>query len=138
MTLVGEGRRKHSFIAARDVAAFAVESIAHPDAVNQRIAIGGPEALSLRDVVALYMRALGHPVAVQSIAPGELLPDLPPVPGLAEVISGVAAVLETFDSPIDMTETAARFGVLLTSVAEMVNNEIGQSALSSVTGGSRP
>jgi NADH dehydrogenase len=134
VTLVGEGRRRHSFIAARDVAAFAVASIGRPDAVNRRLVIGGPEVLSLRDVVTIYERALGRPIPVHTIAPGSLLPDLPPVPGLTEVISGVTAALETFDSPIDMRQTAPHFGVALTSVAEVVNQAIAQSA---VIGGER-
>jgi hypothetical protein len=57
---------------------------------------------------------------VQSIAPGELLPDLPPVPGLTELVSGLLSALETFDSPIEMTETTRTFGVQLTSLEELV------------------
>jgi len=42
VTLIGEGRRRHIFIAARDIAAFAVAAVDHPAAFNRRIAIGGP------------------------------------------------------------------------------------------------
>ncbi|MCL6647795.1 MAG: SDR family oxidoreductase [Chloroflexi bacterium] len=125
VTLVGEGRRRHSFVAARDVAAFAVATVGHPEAVNRRLVIGGPEAFSLRDVVATYERVLGHPIPVRTVPPGELLPDLPPVPGLAEVISRMLAALETFDSPIDMDETARTFGVRLTPLEEVVRREAG-------------
>jgi NADH dehydrogenase len=128
VTLVGEGRRQHSFIVARDFAAFAVACIGHPAAMTQRVVIGGPEALSFRDVVAMYEGALGHPIPVQSIAPGELLPNLPPVPGLAEVISGMAAALDAFDSPIDMSETARTFGVRLTRVEELVTQSLARAA----------
>jgi NADH dehydrogenase len=123
VTLVGEGRRRHSFVAAADVAAFAVAAVDHPAALNRRIVIGGPAAVSWRDVVAAYERALGRPIPVRTIAPGALLPDLPPVPGLAEVVSGMLAVLETFDSPIEMTETARTFGVRLTPLEEAVRRE---------------
>jgi uncharacterized protein YbjT (DUF2867 family) len=128
VTLVGEGRRRHSFVAARDFAAFAVASVRHPDAMNRRVVIGGPEALSLRDVVALYERALGHAIPVQTIAPGELLPNLPPVPGLAEVVSGMAAALDMFDSPIDMSETAREFEVQLTPIGELVMEDVDRAA----------
>jgi NADH dehydrogenase len=124
VTLVGEGRRRHSFIAADDVAAFAVAAVGHPAAMNRRVVIGGPEAISWRDVVAAYERVLGQSIPVQTIAAGELLPDLPPVPGLAEVISGMLAVLETFDSPIDMAATARTFGVRLTLLEEVVRREV--------------
>jgi NADH dehydrogenase len=124
VTLVGEGRRRHSWVAAADVAAFAVAAIGHPAAMNQRLLIGGPEAISWRDVVATYERVLGHPIAVRTIAPGELLPSLPPVPGLADALSGVMAFLETFDSPIEMVETARTFGVRLTPLEEFVPQEM--------------
>ena len=52
VTLVGEGLRKHSFVAARDVAAFAMAVAGHPAAVNCTIPIGGPQPLSWCDVVA--------------------------------------------------------------------------------------
>jgi len=123
VTLVGEGRRRHSFVAARDVAAFAVAAVDHPAARNRRIVVGGPAPVSLRDAVAAYEQALGRPIPVQTVAPGALLPDLPPVPGLAEVISGVLAALETFDSPIDMAETARAFGVQLTPLEEVVQHD---------------
>jgi len=120
VTLVGEGRRRHSYIAARDVAAFATAAIDHPAALNRRIEVGGPEALSWRDVVAAYERALGRPIPVQWIAPGELLPDLPPAPGLTQLVSGLMAALETFDTPLDMTEVSRTFGVTPTTIDELL------------------
>jgi len=120
VTLVGEGRRRHSYIAARDVAAFATAAIDHPAALNRRIEVGGPEALLWRDVVAAYERALGRPIPVQWIAPGELLPDLPPAPGLTQLVSGLMAALETFDTPLDMTEVSRTFGVTPTTIDELL------------------
>ena len=123
VTLIGEGRRRHSLVAASDVAAFAAAAVGHPLALNRRIVIGGPEAVSWRDVIATYERVLGRPVPVEWKAPGELLPNLPPVPGLAELVSGILAALETFDSPVDMTETARTFGEQLTSLEDVVRRE---------------
>lgn len=130
VTLVGEGRRRHSWVAAADAAAFAVAAIGHPAAMNQRLVIGGAEALSWRDVVATYARVLGRPIPVQTLAPGELLPNLPPVPGLADTLSGVMALLETFDSPIEMAETARTFGVQLTPLEEFVRQEMASAPVS--------
>jgi uncharacterized protein YbjT (DUF2867 family) len=120
VTLVGEGRRRHTFIAARDVAAFATAAIDHPSALNKRIAIGGPEALSWRNVVGAHERALGRPIPVQWIAPGELLPDLPHAPGLTQLVSGLMAALETFDTPLDMSEVSLTFGVTPTTIDELL------------------
>jgi NADH dehydrogenase len=121
VTLVGEGRHRHSFVAARDVAAYAVAAVGHPAALNRRIPIGGPAAVSFRDVVATYERVLGRRVPVRWIASGELVPDLPPVPGLAELVSGLLAWLDTFDSEVDMAETARTFGVTPTPVEALVS-----------------
>jgi NADH dehydrogenase len=120
VTVIGAGRRQHSFVAPRDLAAFAAAAVRHAAALNRRIVIGGPTAFSWWDAVAAHERVLGQSIRVQSIAPGELLPDLPPVPGLTELVSGLLSALETFDSPIEMTETTRTFGVRLTSLEEFV------------------
>ena len=116
ITLVGESRRRHSFIAERDVAGFATAALFTPAARNSTIVIGGPEAVTWRDVVRAYERALGRALAVVSIAPGE------PIPGLPEMVSGLAAALETFDSPVPMEEISRAFSVQLTSVAEFARS----------------
>jgi NADH dehydrogenase len=89
--------------------------------LNRRIVIGGPRAVSWRDVISTYERALERSLSIDWIAPGELIPNLPPVPGLTELVSGLMAALETFDSPIDMAETARTFGVQLTALDAIVN-----------------
>ena len=128
VTLVGEGRRKHSFVAARDLAAFAAAVVGHAAALNRRLMIGGPQAVSLRDVVLAYERVLGRSIPMQVAAPGELLPNLPPVPGLAEVITSMVAGLEMFDFPIDMADSARTFDVHLTTLEEWVRGDVTNDA----------
>jgi NADH dehydrogenase len=110
VTLVGESHRRHSFVAEQDVAAFAIAALEHPSADNTTIRIGGPEAITLREVVRAYGDAMRRTIPVRSVAPGE------PIPGLPEVVSLLAANLETFDSPVPMQETARLYGVELTNV----------------------
>ena len=62
VTLVGEGRRRHSMIAIGDVAAFAVACVENDGAMNRSIPLGGPRAVSWRDIVAASEAALGHPL----------------------------------------------------------------------------
>jgi NADH dehydrogenase len=119
VTLVGEGRRRHSFISNRDVAAFAVAAVDHPAARNQYLAIGGPEPLTWRDVVATYERVLGRPIAVQFVAVGE------PVPGLPGPMPALLGSLETYDSAIEMDETARTFDVPLTRLETFVREQAG-------------
>mgnify|MGYP001283973046 CR=1 FL=1 len=115
VTIVGGGRRKHSFISAGDVAAFILAAIGNTAAINQKLLLGGPQPLSFRDAVAIYERVLGHQIQVRSVAPGE------PVPGLPQMIAHLLAGLDTYDSPIDMTETARTFGIQLTPLEEVAH-----------------
>jgi uncharacterized protein YbjT (DUF2867 family) len=113
VTIVGGGRRKHSFISASDVAAFILAAIGNPAAINQKLLLGGPQPLSFRDAVAIYERVLGHQIQIRSVAPGE------PVPGFPQMVAQLLAGLDTYDSLIDMTETARTFGIQLTPLEEI-------------------
>jgi len=105
VTLVRDAARRHSFVSMRDVAAYAVAALDHPAARNATLPIGGPEPLSWRDVVAVYERVLDRQIDVTLVAPGE------PVPGVRDAILPLLANLEQYDSPIDMTESAATYGI---------------------------
>lgn len=117
VTLVGEGHRLHSFISNRDVAAFAVAAVEHPQARNQYLPLGGPEALSWRDVVATYERVLERDIPVNWVAPGD------PVPGLPDPMPALLAAQETYDSAVPMEETATQYGVELTSLEEFARRQ---------------
>jgi uncharacterized protein YbjT (DUF2867 family) len=108
VTIVGEGRRKHSFISAVDVAKFMIASIENPKAINQKLVIGGPEALSLRDATSIFEQILKRSIPINSVVPGQ------PVPGLPGPMVGMLTSLDFFDSPIDMDDLSSTFGVKLT------------------------
>jgi uncharacterized protein YbjT (DUF2867 family) len=95
------------------VAAFILAAIGIPAALNQKLLLGGPQPLSFRDAVAIYERVLGHQIPVRSVAAGS------PVPGLPEMAALVLAGMDTYDSPLDMTETARTFGIQLTPLEEV-------------------
>ena len=118
VTLVGEGRRRHSFVSNRDVAAFAVAAVDHPAALNRHLAIGGPEALTWREVVATYERVLERSIPVEFVAPGE------PVPGLPDPMPEMLAGMETYDSVVEMEETSRTFGVPLTTLETFVREQV--------------
>jgi uncharacterized protein YbjT (DUF2867 family) len=71
VTVVGSGARRHSFVSARDVAGYILASVDNPQARNQRLVIGGPEAVSFRDTAAAFAELLGRDVPIQSVTPGE-------------------------------------------------------------------
>ncbi len=118
VVLIGQGRRKHTFVAMQDVAAFAVQAVGHPAAHNQTIVIGGPQAVSWQDILATFETVLERPIPVERRAPGEQLPGLPPI------VSENMAYLDTFDSPIDMGAATQAFGIKLTPLEAWVRSYI--------------
>jgi NADH dehydrogenase len=116
VTVVGESRRRHSFIAEQDVAAFAIAAMKVPASRNTTLALGGPDPLTFRDVIDAYGEAAGRSIPVRSVAPGEAIPGLPPP------VWAFAAALESFDSPIPMKETARVYGVTPTSVRDFARS----------------
>lgn len=119
ITIIGEGNRKHSFVSSNDVAAFAVAAAGHRAALNQQIVIGGPEPLSWNDVVERAGRVLGRTLEVQHVAPGQ------PIPGAPDVVSGLMAGMDTYDSPVDMTAMAHTYGVELTPAEQVLRQMLG-------------
>ena len=117
VTLVGEGRRRHSFISDRDVAAFAVAAAENPAARNEYLAIGGPEPLSWRDVVETYERVLDRSIPVEFVAMGDPVPLPDPMPS-------ILAGMETYDSVIEMEELARTFDVPLTRLETFVREQV--------------
>jgi uncharacterized protein YbjT (DUF2867 family) len=108
VTVVGSGERVHSFISIEDVASFTVAVVDNPAAENQRLVLGGPEPLSFRDAVGVFEDVLGRKIPVRSVPPGE------PMPVLSDAVAGIAAAMDTFDSPVEMTAKARTYGVALT------------------------
>ena len=115
VVLVGEGNRRHSMIAVRDVASFTVACLDHPAAERETIPLGGPGAVSWRDVVRTFEDALGREVDVRTVPPGD------PVPGLPDVMVQLVTGMETYDSVLDMDVIRATFDVRQTSLREFVD-----------------
>jgi uncharacterized protein YbjT (DUF2867 family) len=121
VTVVGSGARKHSFISARDVAQFAVAVVGNKVAINRRIVIGGPQALSFRDGARIYGQVLGREVMVQSVAPGQ------PIAGFPQVVLDLMAGLDMSESDVAMASLANEFGVTLTTVEDFARQQSRQT-----------
>lgn len=122
VTLIGTAERKHSFISVADVAAFTVASVGHPSAINQKLPIGGPEAVSWKDIVAAVGRVIGRDIPVNLIGYGESIPGLPPV------FTNLMTYGDTFDTIMPMEEMARTFGVQQTSLDMYVQRTFGAPA----------
>jgi uncharacterized protein YbjT (DUF2867 family) len=115
VTIVGKGRRKHSMVAMRDVVSYVIAALDNDEARGQTLLIGGSEPLTWRDVVAVFERELGRDIPVQTINPGESIPNLP------DIVSQLGAMLDSYDSPLDMTELSKTYGVTPTTLADFVH-----------------
>jgi NADH dehydrogenase len=112
VTLVGDASHRHSMLSMRDAASFAVAAVDNPAARNSTIVIGGPRPVSWTDVVAAAERIVGRRIETQSVALGA------PIEGLPPGVAGLFSAMETYDSAIDMDETARTYGVRLTPLEE--------------------
>jgi NADH dehydrogenase len=111
-TLVGDASHRHSMLCMRDAASFAVAAVDNPAARNATIVIGGPTPVSWTDVVAAAEHIVGRRIETRSVALGE------PIEGLPPGVAGMFSAMETYESAIDMDETARTFGVTLTPLEE--------------------
>ncbi len=126
--IVGDGSTKHSYVCIDDLAEFHVKAVSNPDARNKTFDIGGPEALSQNEVVAIFEKVLGRslkpkytPAAVFKFGYG-LLRFVSPA---AANIMGLNYCSATRSSVVDMTETAKLFDVRLTSAEEFLRQKAG-------------
>jgi uncharacterized protein YbjT (DUF2867 family) len=126
VALVGGGLRRQSFIAMEDVAAFAVAAVDNGMAFQQRLLLGGPEALSWTEIVGLASSIVGAPIPTITIAPGAPIPTLPSP--LDQVIGNLAAGLEQQDVVIDASALARTFNVTLTPAATVLRRMLVDSA----------
>ena len=121
VTLVGDGRRRHSMVAVHDVASYAVAALDHPEANDRTLYVGGPHPVSWLDVVAAFETELGRQVPVRTIAPGES------IPGVPAIVSELAAALASYDSPMDVSALTRTYGVAPTTLAEFVHGFVATS-----------
>lgn len=121
VTLVGEGKQRHSMVAMQDVVGYAVAAVERKEAANRALTIGG-EPVTWRDVVDTFSEVLGQEIPVQTVPPGE------PVPGLPDFVAELLASLEFYESPLDMSELSRTFGVKTTSLHDFVREFVAARA----------
>lgn len=120
--IFGEGKNKVSWIAIKDVASFAVDSLDNPAAKNRIIKLGGPEALSPLEVVNIFETVKGKKFELQFV-PEEALKTQRD--GAQDPLSESFSTLTlgvVNGSEIDMTGILDDFQIRLTSVFDYANN----------------
>lgn len=128
--LFGRGERPRNFVAADDVARFAVRALGDPSFAGQTLTVGGPGNPTNLDVVRLYERVSGRTAKVTRVPPG-LLRALSRLtrrahPGLSQALQ-LGILAETTDQRFDARPLAERFGVELTSLETWVAQRVDPS-----------
>ena len=116
--IFGQGKNKISWIAIKDVASFAVDSVDNPAAKNRMIPLGGPEALSPLEVVDIFEAAKGKKFELQFV-PEEALKAQRD--GAQDPLSKSFSTLTlgvVNGSEIDMVSVLDDFPIRLTSVVD--------------------
>ncbi|MGE4072200.1 MAG: SDR family oxidoreductase [Lysobacterales bacterium] len=110
----GSPNQSHSFIALGDVASYVIASLDNQEARNAVLEIGGPEALTWKQVSTLYATLLDRPVRLLCI-PAPLLRLLAfLVYPFSRILSNQVAILWILGqhgTRIDSANIAERFGV---------------------------
>jgi uncharacterized protein YbjT (DUF2867 family) len=126
--IYGEGKNKISWIAIKDVAAFAVASIDNPAAQNAVIQLGGPDDLSVLDAVGIFEQESGQTFELQNAPDEALRAQMAAVPdSRGKAFSGLMIGLNEVGT-IDMKETLRNFPIQLTSVREYARQMIAAEA----------
>ena len=123
-SIYGEGKNKVSWIAIKDVAWFAVDSLDNPAAKNRIIELGGPDALSPLEVVNIFETTKGKKFELQFV-PEEAIKAQRD--GAQDPLSESFATLTlgvVKGSEIDMINILDDFPIQLTSVIEYAKSRV--------------
>jgi uncharacterized protein YbjT (DUF2867 family) len=76
VVVYGSGRAPVSYIAAGDVAEFAAAAVEAPGAARATFELGGPDTVSLRDVIDIVGKLMGRTLAITEVPEAALLGQL--------------------------------------------------------------
>ena len=120
-TVFGDGKRPITFVAAEDVARYAVYCLLSTPPSNRVLTVGGPENLTLDEVVAIFAGVAGHPAKTTHLPVpamkriGALSGPFNPVAGR---MMGMHMAVE--EEPLDVAATGQmRIPVALTPLREI-------------------
>lgn len=121
-TICGRGNNPVNFVAVEDVARFVCIACEDPRAWNRVIEVGGPENLTMNQVVEIFERVSGRhakkrhiPLPVMRVMSVLMQPVNPALNRL--IRNGVS--MDTANLCYDMTEAAHTFGIQLTPLEEV-------------------
>ena len=126
--IYGSGEAKVSYISAFDVADFAVAAATRKEDENAILEMGGPEPLSQLDAVKVFEQALEKKFRLEHV-PAEALQQQYSSPDpLQKTFAALMLGYTQGDETKGAQETARKYGIRLTSVADYASRVRGESA----------
>jgi len=104
----------------QDVAAYAVVSVDDPQAINQTIVLGGANSYSWNEVVESVGEVVGQELPVNHVGFEDPIPVI--APSMVPLFRFMEMAPEQF---IDMSETAAKYGVEPTPLSTAMQRMFG-------------
>lgn len=124
--MLGDGTAKQNPISFTDVAKIAVACLGHPAAQNKIIPIGGPDNLSMQEIIQLFEDISGDKFAVDTVPQAAL--EQQKANAGSPLEASFAGLMLAFARGLSMDtrQTAAQFGVTLSSVADYAKRVLGK------------
>ncbi len=114
----GTGEGPISFISVFDVAAFAVHALTSAVAANRTLELGGPQAVTLREVVKIFEKEVGGRIEVTHVPKEALLQKFEAATDEYEKTFAGLMLGAAGEDQIDMKATLKEFPVKMTSVRD--------------------
>jgi uncharacterized protein YbjT (DUF2867 family) len=116
--IYGDGNAGVSYVSGVDVAGYVASATTMPGAPREAVEVGGPEAASQLEVVALFERTLGRSFAVEHVPLAALEAQYATDDPLQKSFAALSIAYARGDAIPEARANAARFGVTLSSLAD--------------------
>lgn len=132
-TVFGSGKNPINFVSVDDVADFVMVALFDPNASGMTIDVGGPDNLTMDEVVAIYEDASGRTAKVTHMPVG-LMRTMSAVmkpfnPAMSRQVGG-GACMATMPHTCDMTEACELYRVTLTPMSDVAKRTMTQASAS--------
>ena len=114
VVIVGDPDRPYGFVAARNVADLALATLGH-SAANRSTIAWSAQSASFRQIVEWIELAIGDPLVIESIKPGEAVPGLPPIVNELWAYAATGGM-----EPIATPDIAQQFNIRMVTPEEYV------------------
>jgi len=128
----GPADNRHTFVAIEDVVSYVDAMTANPEAYRKTYDVGGPAALSWKDVGGLYATLLNRPIAVRSLPLPLLRFFIWAAKPFSEALSNQTSILWVLgksETNFDSGKLSRQFGVRLTSARTYLEGKFKQAGV---------